>query len=282
MADRADAHIHLFEGGYRESFTGRPGVKVDERALYASLAKDHNVKAALIVGYEGLPWAAGNNAYIGRLAAAHEWVRPVAFFDPTKPPSLDALEKLRANGFVGLSFYILDDGAVRAVQAIDDHVWAWLEARRWIVSVNSRGPAIQQAWKPVLERNKGLRLALSHLGLPKRVASPPEPEQAKAALADVLPLSTFPNTAVKLSGFYALTDPGYDYPHRAAWPHVQTLVESFGPDRLLWGSDFTPAIDQLTFPQTLGLFGHMPFLDDDARLKIEGGNLLKLLGEIEK
>ena len=98
----------------------------------------------------------------------------------------------------------------------------------------------------------------------------------------MLALARFPGVAVKLSGFYAATDPGHDYPHRAAWPYVQTLVESFGVDRLLWGSDFTPAIDQLTFPQTLGLFGHMPFLGDADRAKIEGGNLLSRLGGIEK
>ena len=280
MADRADAHIHLFDGGFPESFTGRPGVKVDERLLYESLAKEHGVTAALVVGYEGLPWAAGNNAYIGKLAAEHKWIRPVAFFDPAKPPTIDALEELRRDRFVGLSFYILDDAAIRAVQAIDDHVWAWLDARRWIVSVNSRGPIIR-GWEPVLERNKGLRLALSHLGLPKRVAEPPDAEQAKQALADVLTLSRFPNTAVKLSGFYAISDPGHDYPHRAAWPYVQTLLGAFGPSRLVWGSDFTPAIDQLTFPQTLGLFGHMPFLTAEHRAQIEGGNLLKLLAEIE-
>ena len=281
MADRADAHIHLFEGGFRGSLTGRPGVKVDERALYESLAKEHGVKAALVVGYEGDEWAAGNNAYIGRLAAEHAWVRPVAFFNPAKPPTIDALEELRRDRFVGLSFYVFNDAGVRAVQAIDDHVWAWLDARRWLVSLNSRGAAIR-GWEPVLERNKGLRLVLSHLGLPPKAAAPPDAAQAHKALADVLALSRFTGTAVKLSGFYALSDPGHDYPHRAAWPYVQVLLDSFGPDRLLWGSDFTPALDQLTFPQTLGLFAQMPFLSAGDRTKIEGGNLTARLGEIER
>jgi L-fuconolactonase len=283
MPDRADAHIHLFEGGFKGSFTGRPGVTVDERALYASLAKEHGVKAALVVGYEGLDWAKGNNAYIGRLAAEHAWVRPVAFFDPAKPPTLDTLEELRRDRFVGLSFYVFEDAGVKAVQAIDDHVWAWLDARRWMISLNSKGPAIR-GWEPVLERHKNLRLTLSHLGLPKAVKSGEtlDAEQARAALVDVLPLARFPGAAVKLSGFYASTDPGHDYPHRAAWPYVQTLRDAFGVDRLLWGSDFTPAIDQLTFPQTLGLFGQMPFLSDADRARIEGGNLLARLGEVEK
>lgn len=284
MADRADAHIHLFEGGFKGSFTGRPGVTVDERALYESLASDHGVKAALVVGYEGLEWAEGNNAHIGRLAAEHLWVKPVAFFDPAKPPTIDALEELRRDRFVGLSFYVFEDEGVKAVQAIDDHVWAWLDARRWMISLNSKGPAIR-GWEPVLERNKNLRLTLSHLGLPRAVksaAEPPDAEQSRQALTDVLALARFPGTAVKLSGFYAATDPGHDYPHRGAWPYVQTLLEEFGAERLLWGSDFSPAIDQLTFPQTLGLFAQMPFLSGEDRAKIEGENLLARLDEIEK
>ncbi len=43
---RADAHIHLFEGGYQGSFTARPGVRLAEAALYDSLARDHGVGAA--------------------------------------------------------------------------------------------------------------------------------------------------------------------------------------------------------------------------------------------
>ena len=95
----------------------------------------------------------------------------------------------------------------------------------------------------------------------------------------VLALAEYPQVRVKLSGFYALSKPGYDYPHRAAWPYVQSLVEEFSTDRLLWGSDFFPAADHVTFPQTYGLFGEMPFLDDRDRQKIQGENLLKLLRE---
>ena len=51
---KADAHIHLFEGGYQGgSLTSRPGVEVDELLCYQSLMKDHHIKAALVVGFEG-------------------------------------------------------------------------------------------------------------------------------------------------------------------------------------------------------------------------------------
>ncbi len=96
----------------------------------------------------------------------------------------------------------------------------------------------------------------------------------------MLALARFAGARVKLSGFYALTTPGYDYPHRAAWPYVAALLEAFGGERLLWGSDFSPSLEWLSFPQTLGLFEQMPFLDDAARRRIEGENLLALLAEI--
>ena len=52
MAVRADAHIHLFDGGYQnKSFASRPGVSDDEAAYYDSLSREHDVVAALVVGY---------------------------------------------------------------------------------------------------------------------------------------------------------------------------------------------------------------------------------------
>ena len=44
MARSADAHTHLFSGGYRGSFAGRPGAVVDETSCYASLMADHQVQ----------------------------------------------------------------------------------------------------------------------------------------------------------------------------------------------------------------------------------------------
>ena len=44
---KADAHIHLFEGGYQGgSLTSRPGVEVDELLCYQSLMKDHHIETA--------------------------------------------------------------------------------------------------------------------------------------------------------------------------------------------------------------------------------------------
>ncbi len=279
MPDRADAHIHLFETSFKlGSFTARPGVDIDEVALYQSLMKDHGVKAALVVGWADAPWAAGNNAFLARVIGQHKWVYPTAYVEPTDKLTVAGLEERRRQGFVGLSFYIFGEAKVAAVGKIADEIWAWLSEHRWLISVNSRGKD-WGCWPGVLRRHPELRVVMSHLGLPGAVKQPLTADNARRKLAHVVKLAEFPGPRVKLSGFYAATEPRWDYPHEKAWRYVQVLMEAFGVERLVWGSDFSPSLDHLTFPQTYGLFEKMPFLDQGPRERIEGKNLLALLKE---
>lgn len=277
MADRADAHIHLFEGGFQgNSFMKRLNMPVDEAICYASLAADHNVKAALIVGYSDAPWCSNNHDYLVQMAAKYNWVRPATYIDATQPPTVEDLERFKKQGFVGITLYIFGAERVAALKAIPNGVWTWIADHRWLVSVNSKGED-WTAWQDVLNRHSKLRLIISHLGLPPQVSEPPDMIKVREDMALVLTLGEFPEVRVKLSGFYALTDPRHDYPHRATWPYVEALIEAYSIDRLLWASDFTPCLDCLSFPQTFGMFKHMPFLSDEDRAKIEGENLLALL-----
>jgi len=281
MADRADAHIHLFEHGFHGSFTDRPGVQIDEIACYESLATDHDVKAALVVGYAGDSWCATNNDFLARTVLEHKWVRPTAYMEPDNPPNINELAKLKAQGFVGVSFYVFGEEKTNALRAIPDNVWAWLTEQRWLISVNSVGND-WSCWIPVLQKQPELRLIVSHLGQPPATDTELSASAAQQGLADVLALADFPGPRVKLSGFYAVSDPSHDYPHSTTWPYVTALCEHFGTDRLLWGSDFSPSLDTLTFPQTFGHFAKMPFLSTDDQQRIEGTNLLALLNEVSK
>lgn len=281
MADRADAHIHLFETGFRGgSFTGRPGVNVDELACYRSLMKSYGVKAALVVGWAGAPWASGNNAFLARVVGENRWVHPVAYVEPTDGLTVEHLEERRGQGFVGLSIYLSGKRKVAALKKLPDDAWEWMVRRRWLISCNSRGED-WLGWVPVLEKHPELRVVMSHLGIPGAAKKPLSERAARKGLARVITLARFPGVRVKLSGFYAATDPSYDYPHENAWPYVEVLIKEFGVKRLVWGSDFSPSLDHLSFPQTFGLFDKMPFLDKPDRDRIEGKNLLGLLADVD-
>jgi L-fuconolactonase len=277
---RADAHLHFFRPGYVALVPDSCRRQVpDEVTLYAALAQQHAIEQVLAVGYEGQAWAAGNNAYLAELAGEHTWIRPAAFVEDPAQLSIEGLEKLAAKKFVGLSVYVFDDVIEGALAHVDAAVWAWLEKRRWLISVNSKG-ARWAAFVKILERYPNLRLLVSHLGLPPATEGAMTQGSVHQGLESVMALAGFPGVCVKLSGFYALTVPGYDYPHRNAWPYVVALLESFGVHRLLWGSDFSPSLELVSFPQTLGLLAQMPFLTDKDRAQIEGVNLLRILGEV--
>jgi predicted TIM-barrel fold metal-dependent hydrolase len=273
MNRRADAHIHLFEGGFQGSFTSRPGVHVDEPACYESFMADHDITAALVVGFALQDWCATNNAYLARQVVQRPWVYPTAFVNPADPPSVASLELWKSQGFVGITNYTFADADPPALAAVNDDVWRFCAANHWLVSVNSRGEK-WSAWRSILDHHPDLRLLVSHLGLPPRVGEPPTDV---SAMRPIVELARYAQVRVKLSGFYALSDPGYDYPHRAAWPYVESLIKAFGCDRLLWASDFSPCLNALSFPQTLGVIEQIPFFTADDRRKIEGDNLLALL-----
>lgn len=287
MPHRADAHIHLMSNANQGlSFADRPGIKIDEVSLYSDFIEAHDIVAALIVGYEGWtslgyeggPHSATNNNFIARMATIHQWVRPVAYIEPQNV-NIPAMEQFKKQKFYGISMYHSDDQRTEALQAIGDEVWQWIAEHRWLISINSQGDH-WAAWQPILQRHGELHVLASHLGLPPRVKEPPTSQEAIDAMAHITAMASFPGTRVKLSGFYALSDPGHDYPHRAAWPYVEVLVDHFGVDRLLWGSDCTPSLNTLTMPQTIDLFAKMPFLTSDDRAKIEGQNLLALLDAV--
>jgi predicted TIM-barrel fold metal-dependent hydrolase len=81
-----------------------------------------------------------------------------------------------------------------------------------------------------------LRFVIDHLGLQSPPAAPRTPEIFDD-LPDVLALAEFPNVAVKFTGVPSLS--GEPYPFADVWPVAHQVIDAFGVDRLLWGSDFT-------------------------------------------
>ena len=279
MTSRADAHIHLFERGFENFFPHRPGVQIDEASCYDSLARDHDVVAALVVGYEGEPCYAGNNAYLARVKSEYSWIHPAAHFEPAAPPAVSTLQKWKDQGFAGVSTVVRTEN-VESLPQIPAAFWNWLVDQRWLVTANLKGPPASR-WQVILQRHPALRLAISHLGSPARTRETLTRNRAAKAQADLLALSRFEGVHVMLSGFYCATDPGHDYPHRQMWSLVELLRDEFGPQRLLWGSEFTSCLDWVTFAQTYGLFDRMDFLHDEERAAITGENLLRLLRDID-
>jgi len=270
----ADSHLHFF----RHGFPGTYGASLvgSDVVAYERLRAAHEIAVALVVGYEGEAIDPGNNAYIRELAATRPWMATLAHADIAHSPGeAEALAWLAA-GHAGIALYVPDASAAAAASALPLGFWRALERSGAVVSVNAPPEAIARLGGMVAAA-PGCRFLFSHLGLPGACASVPSRPAAAARIAPLLALAAMPNALVKISGLYAISDPMHAWPHEAARPFIDLVLERFGIANCLWGSDFAPALDFVSFAQTVDnpLLGGLSEAD---RAAVMGGNVLRLLG----
>jgi L-fuconolactonase len=271
---RADAHIHFFPRGY--SRPDAPSLFGErEMQAYEALRVHHEIDLALAIAYEGDGGDPDNNAYVRKLAASRGWLRTLAFFAVNPAPDAAVVERLLEAGHSGLAIYALDRAGAQAVLSWPEDVWRILQARGAIVSFNSRPEAIA-GLTPLVARCSQIAFLFSHLGLPGVIKSDSTSEGIRERIRPLLDLTSLPNVYVKISGVYATSDPAHDYPHAATRGAIASILDGFGPRRCLWASDFAPALEYVSFPQTLDWPGHQDLTEEERKL-VYGENLRRLL-----
>lgn len=110
--------------------------------------------------------------------------------------------------------------------------WLWPAAERAGIPLMVLVPGSLDVLDRIAERHPGLRLTIDHVGLARR-----QPGSVWDDLPKVCALAKRPNVAVKASGMPSLSKESY--PFRDLHPHIQRLVDAFGPQRTFWGTDLT-------------------------------------------
>ncbi len=121
-------------------------------------------------------------------------------------------------------------------------------------------------------RNPDTQLVIDHLGL-KQPHHPPAPADGWDPLPEVLALSALPNVAIKVSG--ACTLAREPYPYQDIWEPLARVFDAFGLERCLWGTDWTRAVELLTYKQGVDAFLHSDRLSDSDRVMLMGGSVAK-------
>ena len=271
-----DSHIHLFANGYSHDGIA-PLFGSGELAAYEALRSVHHVECALAVGYEADGIDPQNNAYIRRLSATRNWLWTVAYVDADTVPAAEVVEALLDQGHSGIALYVTDADRANNVLGWPKRIWEVLRARRAIVSLNARPEAIALL-RPLLAEAAGVPFLFSHLGLPGRLPPDIDDVSLRNRLAPLLALARLDNAHVKISGLYAISDPPFAYPHGAAMRCIHNILAAYGCDRCLWGSDFSPAMEFVSFPQTIH-WEATEQLSEEERNLIMRGNLVRLLGD---
>jgi len=118
----------------------------------------------------------------------------------------------------------------------DDPLAHWRAADRLnlVVSVPCSVPTLLgDKFRQILTTFPDLKIVIEHLGGANHSMKPPY-QEFKAMLR----LSKYPNLLIKLPGFGEFCQ--LPYPFTDVPPVARMVVDAFGPQRVMWGSDYPP------------------------------------------
>ena len=122
-------------------------------------------------------------------------------------------------------------------------------------------------------RHPNTQMVVDHVGLPQPF-EPPAPPEPFADLATVISLAELDNVAIKISGACTLSHQPFPYPD--IWDPLDSVFDAFGFERCLWGTDWTRAVNLLTYEQGVESFRVTDHLSDAERAALMGGSLMKI------
>lgn len=128
-------------------------------------------------------------------------------------------------------------------------------------------------FRSMAKNNPNTQLIIDHLGLAQPY-EPPAPNDAWADLPDILSLAEFDNVAIKISGAGTLSHK--PFPYVDIWEPLSQIFKAYGLDRCMWGTDWTRAVNLLTYEQGVEAFRVTDQLTDAERAQLMGGSLEKI------
>ena len=192
-------------------------------------------------------------------------------FDPRSESVSDEIAEWAATpGVVGVRLmltaepYEADDPGINRILAASGQAG---------VPVNVMGSGELPLLLELARRHPETQVVIDHVGLvqPQEPPAPPEPF---ADLANVLSLAECDNVAIKISGACTLSQQPFPYPD--IWEPLAKVFDAFGFDRCLWGTDWTRALNILTYEQGVESFRVTDSLSDAERSALMGGTLAKI------
>lgn len=125
----------------------------------------------------------------------------------------------------------------------------------------------------VVKRNPDTVIVIDHLGL-LQPNEPPPLAEPWADLPKLLALAAYPNVRVKISGACTLSRqaPPYD----DIWEPVLRIIDAFGLDRCMWGTDWTRTSGMLTYEQGVAPFRNTTRLSESDKAQLMGGTVEKV------
>ena len=255
-----DTHLHVWsDDAERYPFAeGRAQVSGGSVELLNQTMDEVGVDKAVIVQpiyylFDNRYVADCLRRFPGRFAA-------IGLVNPKAPDAPDRLEKLvREDGFGGLRIHSSRLGHPSEWAAPDqDPLWRRSEELGTCFIVH--GPAANLPHlEPIIGRFPEVPVVLDHIG-----GAPTDEEPPFPLLSHVLDLARFPKVYVKFTP--QAHKSALSFPHADTFPAFRRIYDAFGPQRLMWGTNFPGVMKGVGYSPALEMFrDHVDFLTDDDK-----------------
>jgi L-fuconolactonase len=148
--------------------------------------------------------------------------------------------------------------------------WFWPAAEAADIPVMLSKPGFVDPIGTVALAHPNLRLIVDHLNVPWYLSH----VEIGLAVGDLLGLAKYPNVAVKVSALPNRLQEQYPFP--SFRPILERLLDAFGAERLMWGSDITAL--SCPYADWVRAIPEAEYLSDAEKALIMGGTLSKWLG----
>ena len=210
-------------------------------------------------------WTGWDNEYSLSFARAEpDRFGVMGRFDVGAPNAKEALAGWRSQqGMLGIRIFFVGEPWV-SMLTDRSYDWFWSEVERSRMPMMGHIPGNIAGFEGLLARFPRLRLTIDHAG------RHPRGQMDDGAWADadqLYALARHPDVAVKVSSLPCFsTEP---YPFTNLQRHIRKIYDTFGPQRMLWGSDVTRLTS--TYAENVKLFTEaLDFLSEDDREWIMG------------
>ena len=223
-----DCHVHLCDPArfpYRPEapYTPTPA-ETGTLAMLDRTMAECGLSNAILVGPTA-GYLTDNACLLDGLRSAGGRHRGIAVVDPEVSESY--LDELARGGVIGIRLDLIG----RGIDHLEDGGWRLIEricARGWLLDLQVEAAQLSGISERLAAR--GVRGIVDHLGRPDPALGVHQP-----GFADLLALAATARCWVKLSGPFRFSK----HPEfRDADPYARAILDAFGPDRLVWGSDW--------------------------------------------
>ena len=230
------------------------------------------VDEAVVVGYPICDWT--DNWYTRRVAAEHDRLYGIVMLDPFADDAAAHLRECMAvDGVLGFRL---------GVACPSDRMWETFDPE-----VSWLREAIEETefWEAAVETDAVVQLLPDHRQLDQVFAlveaypeltylidhfahAGPETPTDGGTFARFSELAEYDGVAVKVSEMVHASDG--EFPYADMHDHVRWLLEEFGRERVVWGSDYPNVSDEATYGESLRWVDYVEGLSDCDREWLTG------------